>query len=488
MQGPRGKQGLALIAVWCVVALAGSIVLARDALEGQRAAFETDARIVHRVLSQRVVQHDAILATLALLQPQAQGHAEQRLPAVYPQVLRVLRRDAGTAWSVADAHEAAALEAGEAESRRRARAALGAVDLTQGRYWLVRAAEPASFALQIDARSLVVPEEWPLAPDAAVRAQLVHGTQQLALQDGRLGEGGWRFDFAKHLAADSQPFDVRLAAHAGWGALPWRAIVFWLAASAALALAAWLWWRQRDEVRRAGERARFDQVARLNAMGELAAGIAHELNQPLTAVVAGTGAAARLLADDEPDLAAARGAMKQAAAQAERAGDVLARLRRLIERPDAALHTQRVALGPLLAHALDLLDAEWRTLGVQPQVDIAPADLAALADPVALEQIVHNLLANAQHALAQVPAAERAIAIAAREEGGRIVLTLRDSGPGIAPEVLPRLFEPFFSTREGGLGLGLPLSESLALGMGGSLTAANAQPRGALLRLELPRA
>jgi signal transduction histidine kinase len=488
MHRPRGIHGPALIAVWCVVALAGSIVLARNALEEQRAAFETDARIVHRVLSQRVVQHDAILATLVLLQPQAQGHAEQRLPAVYAQVLRVLRRDAGAAWPVADAREAAALEAGEAESRRLARAALGAVDFTQGRYWLVRAAEPASFALQIDARSLVVPEEWPLAPDSTVRALLVHGTQQLALQDGRLSERGWRFDFAKHLAADSQPFDVRLASSAGWGALPWRAIVFWLAASAALALAAWLWWRQRDEVRRAGERARFDQVARLNAMGELAAGIAHELNQPLTAVVAGTGAAVRLLADDEPDLAAARRAMKQAAAQAERAGDVLARLRRLIERPDAALHRQRVALGPLVARALDLLDAEWRTLGVQPQVDIAPADLAALADPVALEQIVHNLLANAQHALAQVPAAERALAIAAREEGGRIVLTLRDSGPGIAPDVLPRLFEPFFSTREGGLGLGLPLSESLALGMGGSLTAANAQPRGALLRLELPRA
>lgn len=488
MHRPWARQGLALIAVWCVAALAGSILLARNALEAQRAAFETDARIAHRVLSQRAVQHDAILATLALLQPQVEGHAEQRLPALYPQVLRVLRRDAGQGWPTAESGEAAALAAGEADSRRVARAALGAVDFTRGSYWLVRAAEPASFALLIDARSLVVPDEWPLAAGAAVRADLVHGAQRLALHAGRPGERGWRFGFSKHLAADSQPFDVTLEATAGWSDLPWRAIALWLAASAALAMVVWWWGRQRDEVRRAGERARFDQVARLNAMGELAAGIAHELNQPLTAVVASTGAAARLLADDEPDLTAARAAMKQAAAQAQRAGDVLARLRRLIERPDGRLNTQPVAVAPLVAQAIDLLDAEWRALGVQPQVDVAPADLAVLADPVALSQIVHNLLANAQHALAQVPQGARRLEVTAREEGGRIVLTVRDSGPGIAADALPRLFEPFFSTREGGLGLGLPLSESLAQGMGGSLGAENVPPRGALLRLELPGA
>jgi C4-dicarboxylate-specific signal transduction histidine kinase len=87
-----------------------------------------------------------------------------------------------------------------------------------------------------------------------------------------------------------------------------------------------------------------------------------------------------------------------------------------------------------------------------------------------------------------VPAPERRLEVAARGDTGRIVLTVRDSGPGIAPESLPHVFEPFFSTREGGLGLGLPLSESLAIGMGGSLSAAPAGPRGALLRLELPRA
>ena len=91
-------------AVWLVLTAAGGIVLARAELSRQREAFETDARIAHRLLSQRVVQHDAVLATLALLQPAAAGgHAEQRLPSVYPQILEVKRRDAATPWTDARA-------------------------------------------------------------------------------------------------------------------------------------------------------------------------------------------------------------------------------------------------------------------------------------------------------------------------------------------------------------------------------------------------
>jgi C4-dicarboxylate-specific signal transduction histidine kinase len=110
------------------------------------------------------------------------------------------------------------------------------------------------------------------------------------------------------------------------------------------------------------------------------------------------------------------------------------------------------------------------------------------ADAVALEQIVHNLLSNALQALQKVPLSERRLQLSAQAEGRRGVLVVRDSGPGIAPEALPRLFEPFFSTREGGLGLGLSLCETLAAGMGGELTGGNAATRGAEFRLSLPLA
>ena len=110
------------------------------------------------------------------------------------------------------------------------------------------------------------------------------------------------------------------------------------------------------------------------------------------------------------------------------------------------------------------------------------------ADPVAVEQIVHNLLMNALHALELVPADARRIRLWLGAEQGQGVLRVTDSGPGIAADVLPRLFQPFFSTRPGGMGLGLSLCETLATGMGGALTAANAEPRGAVFTLQLPLA
>ena len=108
-----------------------------------------------------------------------------------------------------------------------------------------------------------------------------------------------------------------------------------------------------------------------------------------------------------------------------------------------------------------------------------------MADPVALDQIVHNLILNALQALEQVPATQRRLTLTARTVDGMGELAVADSGTGIAPEVLPRLFEPFLSTREGGLGLGLSLCETLASGMGGSLGAANADNGGAVFRLRL---
>jgi C4-dicarboxylate-specific signal transduction histidine kinase len=105
---------------------------------------------------------------------------------------------------------------------------------------------------------------------------------------------------------------------------------------------------------------------------------------------------------------------------------------------------------------------------------------------VALEQIVHNLLTNALQALELVPDDERQLAIGITVEQGAGVLRVADSGPGIASDVLPRVFEPFFTTREGGLGLGLSLCETLAIGMGGKLHAQAHVPRGAMFILSLP--
>ena len=485
------RAGFGLLALWLLVAALGMAGIAHQSLGEQRNAFDTDARIAHRVLSQRMVQHDAILATLALLQPGGSESLgpEHRLPALYPQVLSVLRREAGGRWPELP------LQAAEDTSRRQQRAALGSVDFAQGRYWLVRASEPTSFALRIDLKALVAAEDWPYATSSTgstgspVQALIVHEGRQLPLSGTTLpASAPWRFAAAKQLASESQAFELRVAAVLGWADLPWLVMLSWAAASGLTLLGARALWRQRAEQRRARELLRLGQVGRLNALGELAAGIAHELNQPLTAVLANTQAAARLLAEDEAQLPTARHAMAQAAQQAQRAADVLARLRRLIERPDAGAAPQPLPVAPQIERALDLLRDELRRLGLRPTLSVQPPGLAVMAEPVALEQILHNLLGNALHALAQVPEAERGLTIEARAKSERVRISVRDSGPGIASEVLPRLFEPFVSSREGGLGLGLSLSDTLASAMGGALSGGNAAPRGAEFRLELPAA
>jgi len=326
-----------------------------------------------------------------------------------------------------------------------------------------------------------------------VRVRLQYQGQAFTVQAGRRLEHGWNYDFHKLLASQSQPFDVVLERDVGWSELPWATMLAWAAASAAALAALRTLLRQRVAARRAEELLRLGQVARLNQLGELAAGMAHELNQPLTALLANTQAAQRLLGDEEPDLDMARHAMSQAVAQARRASAVVGRLRRVVERPDLSGQVQALPLSTAVHDALHLLEPELRRRSIAVQVD-APADLPAVrAEPVALQQIIHNLVMNALQAMEQTEPGQRRLRLTLSPQGARVLLSVRDTGPGVAPEARARLFTPFYTTRSGGLGLGLSLSESLAQAMGGELTLAPPSPSpadgpGAEFHLQLPLA
>ena len=276
-----------------------------------------------------------------------------------------------------------------------------------------------------------------------------------------------------------------------WQELPWLRMLAWVLASAAVLLALRSWLRQRAAARRSEELLRVGQVARLNQLGELAAGMAHELNQPLTALLASTQAAQRLLGDDEPDLDTARIAMGQAVDQARRASAVVGRLRRVVERPDLSGQAQPLVLLAALNDALNLLEPELQRRHISVQVE-APADFPPVrAEPVALQQIMHNLLMNAMQAMEQVDTGQRRLYLRLATQGKQALLSVRDTGPGVPEEARSRLFTPFFTTRTGGLGLGLSLSESLAHAMDGELTLAptpGTASQGAEFVLQLPLA
>ena len=470
-----------------VLAIAGGSWLVAAEVATQRARFDTDARIAHRLLSQQAVQHDAMLAMLVLLQPMG-GDAgpgpEQRLPALVPQVLQVLRRGPGQAWP-------ADWAAAEAESAQSQRAALAASDLAQGQFTLLRAGQPAAYALRIDATRLVPWAEWPLVRDGPASAWLQRGDQRYGIQaaggPGAAGEGPWTFTATKRLAAESQPFELVVQRRLPWADLPWGRVALWCLASALAVAALAGWQRQRDATRRAQELVRLGQVGRLNALGELAAGMAHELNQPLTAVLAGTQAAQRLLDDAEPDLATARQALTHSAQQARRAADVVARLRRLVQAPESTAAPQALTLAAAVQQVLYLLAPQIEAQGVVVDLAGLPPALQVRAEPVALEQIIHNLVLNALQAMEAVPLPARRLRFTATEDGAAVQLIVRDSGPGFSEAALPRAFEPFFTTRPGGLGLGLSLCETLAANLGGGLQARAAAGGGAELVLRLPQ-
>ena len=464
---------LSWLLIWLACAAAGAGWLGMNRLAELRADFDTDARIAHRVLSQRMVQHDAILATLALLQTTSGGSGAERLSALYPQIIEVLQRPAQGGWPAA---VATALDTAEAVSRREKRAALADEDLSQGRYWLVLASYPLSHALRFDLHAAVPWSEWPMDPAASpVRAVLIHAGQSYVIQQGRLDAAAsprWRWVAAKTLASASQPLELILERPVDWRELPLGAMAGWALAAALLLAGLRMLWQQRVARQRAEELLRLGQVARLNTLGELAAGMAHELNQPLTALLANTQAARRLLDDQPPEIDTARDAMAQAASQARRAADVVGRLRRLVERPELATQAQPVVLGAAVQEALYLLEPELQRRGIETDVRAEPDLPAVLAEPVALQQIIHNLLMNAVQAMEQVPPIRRRLHLYWQRQGAQALLSVRDEGPGISPEARARVFEPFYTTRNGGLGLGLSLSHSLAEAMGGSLVLA----------------
>lgn len=222
---------------------------------------------------------------------------------------------------------------------------------------------------------------------------------------------------------------------------------------------------------------------RANLVSQLLTGLAHELNQPLGAIASYNQASMRLLKQPSPDMDEIIRAMQSTANHALLAGEIIKGLRRMTTQRKPLV--ERVKVGPLLENAIRLVEHRLRLGGVTADTDIA-ADLPeVLADRILLLQVCLNLLHNAIDALAEVP--ERRIRISARETADHFVeITFADSGVGLSAEAAERVFDPRYTTKREGMGMGLTISRSIMDALHGEISAAPGAHGGSVFTLRLP--
>jgi PAS domain S-box-containing protein len=242
--------------------------------------------------------------------------------------------------------------------------------------------------------------------------------------------------------------------------------------------------RHAEEELRAS-RTELAHVSRLTTLGELTTSIAHEVSQPLGAMVASAGACTRWLAADPPAMAEARSALDNIVADGKRAREVIARIRALTKRQ--APRMDLLDLNLEILEVLALTEHELRSQDIVVRSQLDRTLPGVVGDRVQLQQVLLNLILNATEAMSGVHDRPRELTVVSRTDGSNaVVVEVRDSGIGLDPDHAERVFEAFYTTKTEGIGIGLSISRSIVEAHGGRLWAAPNQPHGAVFRFSLP--
>jgi signal transduction histidine kinase len=220
-------------------------------------------------------------------------------------------------------------------------------------------------------------------------------------------------------------------------------------------------------------------------MGELATSLAHELNQPLAAILANAQAARRLMTGPYPDLAEVRATLDDIVDDDKRAGEVIRRMRALLKKEE--FRPEPVDLNDVVRTVLRLLAHEAVRRGVTLETDLAANLPRVRGDVVQLQQVVLNLVVNACDAVARCPPERRRVLARTRERlPGHLEILVEDAGDGVPDTHVAQLFEPFFTTKAEGLGMGLSITRSILELHGGRIEVQNLEGGGACFRCVLP--
>lgn len=243
--------------------------------------------------------------------------------------------------------------------------------------------------------------------------------------------------------------------------------------------------RKRAEDAYYEAQAELARMTRMSALGALAASISHEVNQPLAAVVSNADACMMWLSSDPPNLEEARAAVDSIAQQGTRASDVVRHIRAMFTK--ATPERAKVQMNELIRDVGALVEAAALRNQVSLQTELAPNLPATMGDRVQLQQVMVNLILNGIEAMSDVAGRPRRLLIRSQTQGSDMLLVaVRDSGVGIAPQDEKRIFDAFFTTKTQGMGMGLSISHSIVEAHGGRLSASNNDDYGATFQFTLP--
>jgi C4-dicarboxylate-specific signal transduction histidine kinase len=229
-------------------------------------------------------------------------------------------------------------------------------------------------------------------------------------------------------------------------------------------------------------------LARLNRvmlLGEMTASIAHEVNQPIAAVITNANAGLRWLGAQQPDFGEVRQALGRIVRDGTRAGEVIGRIRAHVKKMPP--RRELLDINEAIREAIALTQTETQRNAVRLQSRLADDLPLVSADRVQLQQVLINLIINAIEAMAGAGDGPRELTIVSRiDDANDVVVEVQDTGPGLDPKQLDRLFQSFYTTKPDGIGMGLAISRSIAEAHGGCLSAAPNNPRGVVFRFTLP--
>jgi signal transduction histidine kinase len=241
---------------------------------------------------------------------------------------------------------------------------------------------------------------------------------------------------------------------------------------------------QIAEVEHAQNQVNLARLNRVMLMGEMTASIAHEVNQPLTGILANSGTALRYLAREVPEIEMARKLIDLIVRDGKRASSVVARIRELTRK--APPRIQYADINAIISDAIafTIREIQAKDIEVTTRLDAGLPPVAV--DPVQIQQVILNLVVNAIEAMTDERSGPRELLVASGEAESAIFVEVRDAGPGLAPGAVGHVFDSFFTTKPEGMGMGLSLSRSIVEAHGGRLSALDNEPVGAIFRFTVP--